>query len=505
MRRFRTPKDINSSRVTAYRASLLRQHPVRKFGIIILSILIAQMSVWFLYETFLEERFPSSQHIITELTYLTITLVLILASILYHYSYRPLLRSNENLQVAQKQLENLNEELSVISKAERKAHHLTETLLAANQAFSQSLDLDSIAETFLDYMFDFVPYDEASILAPATQGTWTFLKSVYRESGIKIKIENSHILDEEGSLFLKAFIAGKQSMLVLDTQSYKEWQPWTEKKGSRSWLGLPLIANDSVVAICELDKACPNFFTNEHVKLAEMLTHVAAKALQNAWLFEQVREGRERLKWLSHRLVKVQEGERRYIARELHDEAGQGLALLRIKLHLLEKDVHHPKAVMTGINELGRILDDISEGLRCLAVRLRPVSLDHFGIVPALRQQIEDIATNYNIKAQFESTDVNGRLPLELETAVYRIVQEGITNIVRHGQATRADIILQNRDNKLVVIIEDNGIGFLPETVNTSEHLGLIGMAERAEMLNGTMTIESTPGAGTTVLIEVPL
>jgi signal transduction histidine kinase len=235
-----------------------------------------------------------------------------------------------------------------------------------------------------------------------------------------------------------------------------------------------------------------------------MLIRVAAKALQNAWLFEQVRSGRERLKFLSHRLVKVQEGERHYIARELHDEAGQGLALLLIRLRLLENDVDHPESVISGIHELKRILNDVSEGLHRLAVRLRPVSLDHFGIVPALRQHIEDIGNLHNIKAQFESIDVNGRLPLEVETSIYRIVQEGLTNIVRHGQATRVDILLQNRGHKLVVIIEDNGIGFKPDTTDKSKHLGLVGIAERAEMLNGTMTIESTPGVGTTLLVEVP-
>lgn len=106
--------------------------------------------------------------------------------------------------------------------------------------------------------------------------------------------------------------------------------------------------------------------------------------------------------------------------------------------------------------------------------------------------------------ARFETIDINGRLPLEMETAIYRMVQEGLTNIARHAQATRVDVLLQNCGNKYVITIEDNGVGFIPEAVNKSEHLGLVGIAERAEMLNGNLTIESIPGVGTSLIIEVP-
>lgn len=503
MQNYLTGKGVHRSRLIDFLTSMSRQYHIRHFAKIIFSILIAQITVWLLFETFLEKSFPISLHLVTELVFLTFTLVLILVPILYRFSYRPLLQSIEKFQIAQKQLESLNEELLISSNRERQAHQLAEVLLSANQSLSKTLDLDSIAKIVLDFMFDFVPYDTASILIPTTVSTWTVLKSVHCESGTKIEVETPKIIDEEGSLYLKAFLNEKRSMLISDTQSYNEWPPWMERKESHSWLGLPFIVNDSVIAICELDKVGPNFFTAEHVKLAEMFTHVAATALQNAWLFEQVRSGRERLKMLSHRLVNIQERERQYISRELHDEVGQALALLLMRLRLLERNIHCPEAVLAGIKELERMLDNVSEGLHRLAVGLRPVSLDHLGIIPALQQHVEEFSSKHNIKTQFEAIDLNGRLPLDVETAVYRIVQEGLTNIVRHGQATQADIVLRNRDNKLVVIIEDNGIGFIPETINKSEHLGLVGIAERAEMFNGNMTIESTPGVGTTLLVEV--
>lgn len=504
MRNFRARKNLRNRRLPVFLVSLFQKNYARQSVIIVLTVTTAQIASWYLFETFLETKFPVSHHVFIEVTFLTVSLLLILLPVLYYFSYRPLFNAIKNLQITQEQLKNLNQELVVTSEAERKAHQLASTLLAANQALSQSLDLDAIAETLLDFLFDFVPFDGASILMPATQGTWIVLKSIRCLSGKKVEIQDSQIFDVASAKYLKEFIAEKQSVLISDTLSCKTWQPLVERKESRSWLGLPFIADGSVIGICEVYKTHPNFFTVEHIKMSEMLTRVAAKALQNAWLFEQVQAGRQRLQSLSHRLVNVQEVERKYIARELHDEAGQGLASLLIGLRLLERNVHNPSALVTGIDELKCILNEVSDGLHGLAIRLRPASLDHLGVVPILTQHIEDFAKKHDIDAQFETINMHGRLPLEMETAVYRIVQEGLTNILRHAKATRADILLQNRDNKLVIIVEDNGIGFIPEIVKKSEHLGLVGIEERAEMLNGKMTIESTPGAGTTLIVEVP-
>jgi signal transduction histidine kinase len=266
------------------------------------------------------------------------------------------------------------------------------------------------------------------------------------------------------------------------------------------------MAGGNVIGIYSLDKVEAGFFTAEHVHMAEMLVGQAAVAIQNAWLFEQVRAGRERLQSLSRRLVEAQEAERHYVARELHDEAGQALTSLLFGLGQIEQQLNDPQQV-NQVTELKHMTNGVLESLHRLAMDLRPVSLDHLGLVPALVQYVKALGERYGLIAQFKTMGFEGeRLSSEVETALYRIVQEALTNVVRHAQATRADVLLERRGHHVVVVIEDNGRGFDAEIVHFAQqgHLGLVGMQERAEMLGGSLVIESTAGSGTTVVVEIP-
>jgi signal transduction histidine kinase len=203
-------------------------------------------------------------------------------------------------------------------------------------------------------------------------------------------------------------------------------------------------------------------------------------------------------------LVEVQESERRYVARELHDEAGQALTSLMVGLRLLERDAQRSEAVVAGVAELKRMVDSVLENLHRLAMDLRPASLDHLGLVAALRQYAEAVSDQHSLVVQFETVGFHDRLPSDVESSIYRMVQEALTNVIRHARATRVDVLLEQRDNKLVVIVEDNGVGFNPTAVMQNGRLGLFGVRERAEMLGGRLVLESAAGAGTTLLVEVP-
>jgi signal transduction histidine kinase len=140
-----------------------------------------------------------------------------------------------------------------------------------------------------------------------------------------------------------------------------------------------------------------------------------------------------------------------------------------------------------------------------LAVNLRPASLDHLGLVTALEQFVNDFSRQYDIRVEFEAVGMQDqRLSSEAETAIYRIVQESLTNVVLHARAKLVDVLISQRNDYVVATIEDNGVGFLPTTLSVGDHLGLFGMRERVEMLNGRFTIESSPGKGTTVNVEIP-
>jgi len=274
----------------------------------------------------------------------------------------------------------------------------------------------------------------------------------------------------------------------------------------RSWLGVPILVRVKVMGIVLLGKTQPGYFTQEHARSTEALVSQAAVAIQNAWLFEQVRSGRERLQLLSRRLVEIQEAERRYIARELHDQAGQSLTSLILGLGQLEKGANNPSVVKAKTNELKLLANNIQEDLHRLAVDLRPASLDHLGLVSALDQLVASYVGNSQLKTKFKSIGISeaDRLSAEVEATLYRIVQEALTNVTRHAQATRVDVILERRDDSILVIVEDNGIGFDAALAYNKDRLGLVGIRERIEMVGGNLTIESIIGRGTTLVVEVP-
>jgi len=234
-------------------------------------------------------------------------------------------------------------------------------------------------------------------------------------------------------------------------------------------------------------------FTAEDVRLAEVFAQRAAVAVDLSR-----RVARDALQ----RVVTAQEQERRRLARELHDETGQALTSILLGLRTIEEaeGAEEMKAAVGDVRELVRsTLQDVRE----LAVELRPKALDDFGLVAALERLTLNFQEQTGISLAFHSTLGSDRLPPEVETALYRIVQESLTNIVKHARAGSVSILVGRKDGAVSVVVEDDGIGFDPARTR-EEGLGLIGMRERVALLGGRLTIESRPGAGTTFVAEVP-
>jgi signal transduction histidine kinase len=269
-------------------------------------------------------------------------------------------------------------------------------------------------------------------------------------------------------------------------------------------MGVPLFARGNVAGLVSLATAETDAFSEDQVRLAEAMSSQASVAVENAVLFEQMEASTKRLQALSRRLVEAQESERRAIARELHDEAGQSLTSLRIGLRLLEREIAHGADTTGRVSELVRTTDAVIDGLHRLAADLRPASLDHLGLEAAVRQYSREAAAKYELAVHFKARGFTSeRLPAAVETALYRVVQEAMTNVARHARATRVDILAERRGDRVMVMIEDDGVGFDPLQVQRADHFGLLGMRERAEALSGTLTLESAPGAGTTIVVEV--
>ncbi len=268
---------------------------------------------------------------------------------------------------------------------------------------------------------------------------------------------------------------------------------------------VPLIFSGELIGDLKLLSHKSDFFSTDRQLLLGSYANLAAVVIQNSWLFDEVRYSNRQLHGLSQRLIKAQEDERLNLSRELHDESGQLLTGLLFELGVLEQKARDPETAMKKIQDLKTTAHELQDNLHKLAVNLRPASLDHLGLVTALEQFVNEFSRQYDIRVEFETVGMQEqRLSSEAETAIYRIVQESLTNVVLHARATLVDVQISQRSDYVVATIEDNGVGFLFTTPTVEDHLGLFGMRERVEMLNGRFTIESSPGKGTTVNVEIP-
>jgi signal transduction histidine kinase len=221
---------------------------------------------------------------------------------------------------------------------------------------------------------------------------------------------------------------------------------------------------------------------------------------------EKERAEREQLRLqLLEKVISAQEEERQRIARELHDETGQALTSLLVRLKTLDQTCREP-ALHQQVDELRQLVGQALDNVRNLARELRPSVLDDLGLAAALERYVQDYQSHHPIQVDLMMVGLaEERLTPAVETALYRIVQESLTNIARHAQAQTASVLLERRGDRVRAIIEDDGLGFDPRQASNGDHLGLYGMRERAELLQGKMTIESEPGQGTSVFVEVPL
>jgi signal transduction histidine kinase len=292
---------------------------------------------------------------------------------------------------------------------------------------------------------------------------------------------------------------------VLKTLSDISDSPRGEKNPYQSYAVFPLVFSNRLIGTLRLVSKREDYFKKDNQVLMQSYANLAAVAIQNSLLLDEIRRNNRQLHGLSQRLMKVQEEERLNLSRELHDESGQLLTALTVQLGLLDRNVDQPDSLRRRIDEIKNTTNTIQENLHKLAVNLRPASLDHLGLVTTLRQYIAEFNRQYDIPVDFETVGMEGRrLGIDLETALFRIIQESLTNVILHSHATRVDVLLNLHNQHVVTIIEDDGIGFLDNSPGLEEHLGLFGMRERIEMLGGTFTIESSPGKGTTVRAEVP-
>ena len=239
------------------------------------------------------------------------------------------------------------------------------------------------------------------------------------------------------------------------------------------------------------------------------LTGVDAQADQLARTFNMVLDALDEGSRLrASQIINAQEQERQRIARELHDETSQVLTSLLISLAVLEKSVETTDA-RERIADTRALAHSTLRAIRNLSIDLRPSALDDLGLLPALRWYVKEYQKKCSIVVDFHATGFKERLPAEMETALYRIVQECLTNTAKHANARKVSIMLKEDIGQVYARIVDDGQGFdyeaLLKTPGQERGLGLAGMHERAVLLDGKLDIHTVPGQGTTIQVSIPL
>jgi signal transduction histidine kinase len=223
------------------------------------------------------------------------------------------------------------------------------------------------------------------------------------------------------------------------------------------------------------------------------------------------RTAEEHARNLVGQLVTAQEDERRRISRDLHDLLGQQLTAIRLKLSALKDACGHDGELCAQIEAVQALAERVDSEVDFLAWELRPTALDDLGLTAALTNFVREWSKHYNVPAEVQVTgfDTGGlRLPPQTETCLYRITQEALNNTMKYAKAKHVDVLLERRDHQVVLIIEDDGVGFDLDReagADGSKGMGLIGMRERAMLVGGILEIESKPRKGTTIFARVPV
>jgi signal transduction histidine kinase len=232
-------------------------------------------------------------------------------------------------------------------------------------------------------------------------------------------------------------------------------------------------------------------------KTAEIELHQSKERLRNS--LEEVRR-------LSEHLQNIREEERAHIAREIHDELGQKLTVLKMDISWINKKIGlKEESVKARMEELIAMLDETVGSVRRISSDLRPSLLDDLGLTAAMEWQLNEFEKRFEIKTCFKSHDDAIKLTESVKIGLFRIFQESLTNVARHSRAKKVTVALNRKNDSIVLSIADDGTGFDKQSADNNKTLGLLGMKERTAMIGGTFEINGKPGKGTKVVVTIQL
>jgi signal transduction histidine kinase len=390
---------------------------------------------------------------------------------------------------------------------------LAETLRQASAVMSQTLNYEEVLDLIIEQMDLVVPHDWANIMNIQENTARALRWRGYQDAELETHIA-THTFNIAEFPGLQKMQETCQPLVISVIEADQEAAYTPEAKWIKSYVGAPICLKNQVIGFLNVNSVTPSFFKESDADRLQALADLAAVALQNARLFESVSQQSEQLRALTTRLAEAEEIERRQLARELHDQAGQNLTALSLNLRMVHNQIAEAgELTRERIEKLCARLEDsltlvkeTTKRILNVMYNLRPTTLEEYGLVAALRWYGQEFNSRTNIAVTVQGEEPDPRLSASTETALFRIAQEALTNVSRHAQATRVEVKLTVSEAIVRVVIADNGIGFEatgPTKRNEHQHWGLLNMTERAQAVGGQCRVESDPGEGTRVIVEV--
>ena len=324
---------------------------------------------------------------------------------------------------------------------------------------------------------------------------------------VKAQVGFSEPLDEADASLgegLAGMVASSGEAAILqDTRGCRETvHPLLRDKAEALW-GVPLKPND-VIGVLLIGFSRPHAPLPIERQLLRAIADRSAMAIDRAGMNDALREREMRIAELSGHLMYAQEEERKRISRELHDETGQALMVIRLYLGMLESNVTAHSARMK-IRETLEVVDRTIEGIRRIIGRLSPLVLQELGLIAAVRKEAKDLAKSAGVKARVNVSPEFGRLSTPVEAAIYRIVQEALHNVAKHANATTVNIEMSRENGAVTLLIQDDGVGIATQKPNPGRQtFGMAGMRERIGNIGGKMKVTSSRGKGTRIEVIAP-
>jgi len=384
-------------------------------------------------------------------------------------------------------------------------HEIDTAILAAQP-------LEEISRAVLDHVRQLVSYRGASVVlldSEAREGTLLFTDPT---SAVLVRVGKRFALDEiEGAEAAIKVLRRGEIHTTKDIPTLAQALPELRAlpaKGLRAALFVPLIAQDELIGFLALGLERPDAPGESQIETIRGLANSLAIAIRQGRLFESVVQQGNRLRMLAARLAETEEAERRRLARDLHDLIGQNLTALGINLNLVRTHVAENRTALacSHLDEAAALAEETVERVRRVTADLRPPMLDDFGLLATLQWHGARFASQTGIAVTVQGEEPAPRLAIPVETALFRITQEALTNVAKHARAELVTVTVSVNAKSAHLVIADDGVGFDPAQLGKpDEHhgWGLLTMAERAEAVGGHCRIESCPQQGTRVIVEV--